>query len=405
MPGSARTPSETAGWQPLKPVFPGGIRIRVAGGLFLLVTALLGVASLTSESNLLFLMFCLCVSGIAFSVYSTWRAARNLAIRRLVPDKVVVGQPFPVRYELRRGRRLGGDFALEVRERLKRGRLRVAAGFVPVISGRQTVAVEVPALALARGRLILDQIRVSTSFPFGLFNKVMHAAAARGMVAYPALGRLRQEVLPEAATHEMGSAQTSLFRRNPDELYGLREYRHGDNPQWIHWRRSARTGDLVIREMVSPRGRELLVVLDHRRDADRQQFLEDLVSCAATLACRAIDREMRVGLLGLSEEVAAVAPAAGKRQRDRLLLELATLSGQPGGSPADLIDRWPWSPSREASAILLTCFDDAASDALLGRLRRRVGSVRMLVAGGEQFKAAFEPPHPPPRWASGERNG
>ena len=63
-------------------------------------------------------------------------------------------------------------------------------------------------------------------------------------------------------------------RGGQDEFYGVKEYRRGENPRWIYWKRSARTGTLVTREMtlVTP-PRILLLVeppsVDHNEITDK----------------------------------------------------------------------------------------------------------------------------------------
>src|SRR5690606_25176031 len=52
-------------------------------------------------------------------------------------------------------------------------------------------------------------------------------------------------------------------RRGPDEqLHGLRDYRRGDPLRMIAWKRSAQTGELLVREFESPRGRDTVLDWD-----------------------------------------------------------------------------------------------------------------------------------------------
>jgi uncharacterized protein (DUF58 family) len=47
-----------------------------------------------------------------------------------------------------------------------------------------------------------------------------------------------------------------------DEFYGVKEHREGENPRFIHWRRSARTGTLVAKEMTQVSPPRLLILVD-----------------------------------------------------------------------------------------------------------------------------------------------
>ena len=50
-------------------------------------------------------------------------------------------------------------------------------------------------------------------------------------------------------------------RGGSDEFYGVKEFRTGENPRWIYWRRSARTGTLVSKEMSQVAPPRLLVLV------------------------------------------------------------------------------------------------------------------------------------------------
>ena len=69
------------------------------------------------------------------------------------------------------------------------------------------------------------------------------------LVVHPQLGRLlpqwkrQQKELAESSLRS--NSQTGLF---DDEFLRIREYRSGDNPRAIHWRSTAKRGDLMVRE-------------------------------------------------------------------------------------------------------------------------------------------------------------
>ena len=88
------------------------------------------------------------------------------------------------------------------------------------------------------------------------------------------------------------------------EFHGLRAYRGGDSPRLIHWRTSARYGELMVREFEDEPSDNLLLVFDPALPSEwhgdggtlREQF-EEAVSLAATICwewCRR--RGDRLGL-------------------------------------------------------------------------------------------------------------
>ena len=88
----------------------------------------------------------------------------------------------------------------------------------------------------------------------------------------PQLSPLRVYVMPTPVPHEVPSdlAQYLAFAWKPkagggySEQHELREYRPGDNLNQIHWKLSAKTGDLIIREPMEPLHNRMLLTMDLR---------------------------------------------------------------------------------------------------------------------------------------------
>src|SRR5439155_887264 len=61
-----------------------------------------------------------------------------------------------------------------------------------------------------------------------------------------------------------GRARTQP-RRHPaaqSDFHGLRAFRSGDSPHWIHWRTTARLGELMVREFEETPNDSLVLILD-----------------------------------------------------------------------------------------------------------------------------------------------
>ena len=117
-------------------------------------------------------------------------------------------------------------------------------------------------------------------------------------------------------------------RNGTDEFYGVKEFRWGENPRWIYWKRSARTGELVSREMVQISPPRLLIVVDSFIETPTQGQLasvEKVIAMAASLASRAMDSGMAVGLCAWNGDWATLPPQRGKRNCRDLLAALAKL--------------------------------------------------------------------------------
>jgi uncharacterized protein (DUF58 family) len=91
------------------------------------------------------------------------------------------------------------------------------------------------------------------------------------------------KAVPRASVHE-------------GEFYGLRSWQTGDSRRWVHWRTTAKRGELSVRQFEQLQRRQLSVLLDLYQpkikptDADRYA-LEQTVAFAATLASELVNRD------------------------------------------------------------------------------------------------------------------
>ncbi len=111
------------------------------------------------------------------------------------------------------------------------------------------------------------------------------------------------------------------------DLHNLRDYRPGDDPRLIHWRSSAKTQTLTVREMAAETALDTRIVLEGAgRDRER---LEAGLSEAASVAVHLLRAGASVELSGAG---ITVAPGRGRAQERRLLMALALY--EPDGPAA-----------------------------------------------------------------------
>jgi len=143
-----------------------------------------------------------------------------------------------------------------------------------------------------RGRFA-RAISVASGFPLGLVRYERPLAAGQEFVVLPAAGvadanGLRQWILRQPGGD--GRLRKVLRRVTTDQadVRGVRPYRPGDPIRGIHWRSSARRGELMVREYdVAPSPDLVLVVepwLPLNPTAMHQATLEAALSLAVTIA-------------------------------------------------------------------------------------------------------------------------
>jgi len=226
-----------------------------------------------------------------------WRAVAvmlgGLEVHRKVPQGVCAGDLLVANVSLNNKRRRIGSWAVVVDDEIHRegdGRrekpLRPHVLF-PYVPARQERKAVYRGRLVRRGRYRLGPLRLSTRFPFGLLSRTIVVGGVESLTVLPRLGRLTQGW---AARHRESFSGTHRRERRhglEGDFYGLRSWRSGDSRRWIHWRSSARRGELLVRQLEQPRNRDVAVFLDLwqplRPSPEQSDNVELAVSFAATV--------------------------------------------------------------------------------------------------------------------------
>lgn len=170
-----------------------------------------------------------------------------------------------------------------------------------------------------RGLLRVQLAAVGSLFPFGFLRKDVGTDLVTETVVWPAPIEYRRYSLA-TARRTAGGERVSRPGSGGD-LLALRRYTTGDSHRLIHWKASARTQQLLVRQFAaeSAEGYSLWLRTDSGVWSRPEQF-EVLVSFAATLA----EDLFRVGRL-ISVALDAEPPLATRRVHD-LELFLDTLA-------------------------------------------------------------------------------
>ncbi|MEV7086590.1 DUF58 domain-containing protein [Streptomyces sp. NPDC093085] len=162
-----------------------------------------------------------------------------------------------------------------------------------------------------RGRYPLGPLQLRLSDPFGMCELTRSFSAFDLLTVIP-----RTEPLPpvrlagEAAGHGDGR-QSALALAGDDDVIP-RGYRHGDDLRRVHWRSTARHGELMVRREEQPRRARCTVLLDTRRTAYQgsgpDSAFEWAVSGAASALVHMVERGFTVRLL---TDTGASVPGAG----------------------------------------------------------------------------------------------
>lgn len=189
-------------------------------------------------------------------------------------------------------------------------------------------------LCMRRGLFSFGQLRVAAPDPFGLFSFPASLGQATPLLVYPATLELSDFLLPSGKIMGEGYHQGRTDRSSPDAS-SVREYVFGDSFGHIHWRTTARTGKLMVkdfdREPAGPSG-EVWIVLDMQAGVRSGEGVEStteyVVTIGASIAKKYIETNRAVGLMAWGDKQYVIPAQRGNQQWGRLQEALALVESR-----------------------------------------------------------------------------
>jgi uncharacterized protein (DUF58 family) len=310
------------------------------GRVIVVLAVGVGFAAINTGNNLLYLLLGWLLSFIIASGILSELTLRGLRVERRPPPRVFAGQPFLMEVVIHNDKPRHASFSIEVEDLLAGAPLDKRCYFLKIPATRQQ-RTSYRHTFVRRGLYAFDGYRLATKFPFALFRKSRDVAAPLEVLVYPA--RVAVPRPPPRAQSHGDTAVARLGRRG--EFFGLREHRSGDDHRDVHWRSSARSGRLLVREYEDELARRVVIVVDNALpDAVREAIadgplppadeaqvtaLERAISYAASLAATYLEVGWTVELVARGAHVAA---GIGRVHEVRIARALALL---PTVSPAE----------------------------------------------------------------------
>ena len=112
-----------------------------------------------------------------------------------------------------------------------------------------------------RGRYVVEEARATIDDPFGLAQAEVELEAGGALLVYPRLVVL-DRLFSESGAHAQDGRRLLLRRPSGFDLHSVREYEHGESLRKVHWRTTARRGQLMVKELEDAPRDEIAVVLD-----------------------------------------------------------------------------------------------------------------------------------------------
>ncbi len=288
----------------IQPTLSGVVLIGLSLGI--------GTAAYNSASNILFIALSLLLACLILSGVLSWLNLRRLAWQLEIQPPLRAGQETEVGLQLLNGKRYIPTYALwfefaatpfnrgeparpestvtgrgidvwatlaKVQEAAMGGSVHLRTRLDPGGEARLGWIFTPP----RRGLLRIELLGVGSLFPFGFLRKLTGTDMRREVPVWPAPVEYRRfsGAGPRRPSGDLQQARAG----NEGEMIALRRYESGDSHRLIHWKASARTGRLLVRQYSAQNSETCSIWLT--TDAavwGRPEQFELLMSFAATLA-------------------------------------------------------------------------------------------------------------------------
>jgi uncharacterized protein (DUF58 family) len=186
--------------------------------------------------------------------------------------------------------------------------LEVQAGAAPMLfptvlvpAGQEDVLLRLPSLRpfahhtepavtlpdLPRGVHVIGPVTYQKTDPVGVVSRRLELGGSLTLFVSPAVTDLA--VFAGGLTNDLDGAASQQVSMSDLAFHALREYVPGDDLRHVHWRSSAKAGELLVRQFHESRRGHVTVLLDDARSSyPRAVDFELAVSMATSIALRAV---------------------------------------------------------------------------------------------------------------------
>ncbi|MDQ1680231.1 MAG: hypothetical protein QOI42_1090 [Frankiaceae bacterium] len=303
---------------------------------------------------------------------------RLASTRTIMPARVEVGRAAEVSVTVKNVSKLptGIMFVEESLPYALGGRPRFVVERMMPGSSRE---VRYPIRSETRGRYRVGPLTIRLSDPLGLCESVRAFNATDTLLVTPQIVPLSGVRLTGSWSGGGDGTSRSVAASGDDDV-ATREYRRGDDLRRVHWRSTARAGELMVRREEQPWHSQAAVVLDNRACAHAGEgtnsSFEYAVSAAASVGMHLLRQSYHLQL-ALGMGATGDEPVVVERGDERTLLDRCAEVG-PSGAPSllPLIDRLGTSDQLIVAVLGSISRDEALQ---LARLRRRAVCLAVMV--------------------------
>jgi len=300
-------------------LFPRKLKFTKEGKLLIGITLGIGFAAINTGNNLMYLVLGMLLSLMVVSGILSELTLKGVTAERIRRGPTEAEKEEFFGFRIKNTKSFFVSYCVELEEVLDVGTQ--VSGYALKLSPGEELVVRARIRVEDRGVHSSAGLSIATRFPFSIFKKSRYLPEAMDVVVTPAL----REVDPITdESNRVGIEEVRPRVGRGEELYGLKEYRHGDPPKDIHWKATAKRRKLTAREYESPGNKTVwLCFFGTLTSEEMRERYEDALRYLASIADTFLQGGGAVGLVTTSGVIQA---GTGDRHRLLLLSHLAHLN-------------------------------------------------------------------------------
>lgn len=240
-----------------------------------------------------------------------------------------------------------------------------------------------------RGTFRVEPMVVRTGDPFGFFEAAASVGRPTVVTVFPRVLALPQWKLPNAFLEGTHSAPERTLQTTPLATT-VRPYAPGDSFNRIHWRSTARLGQIQVKEFDLEQTADVWIFVDlesrvQAGDGDIST-VEEAMRAAASIAHDAILENRAVGLTTSGHRLVSIPADRGPRQRQKIMALLAAVEGDGRTPLAEVLLTGLPKLRRGMTAVIVTASRDRHWVRTLTSLRARGVAAAVVALDGASYE-------------------
>jgi len=243
-----------------------------------------------------------------------------------------------------------------------------------------------------RGHFRIEPLQIRTGDPFGFFEASATVGQGVAVVVYPRIERIPLWRLPAAYIEGTNASPERTLQTTPLATT-VRPYAPGDSMNRIHWRSTARHGEIQVKEFDLEQTADAWIILDLQRGIQagrgEESTTEAMIRAAASIADKALTENRAVGMTVNAGRTAYLPADRGGRQHQKVMQLLAAVDADSSTPLVETLIASVGRLRRGMTAVVITASTDASWIRPLASLRTRGIGCVVVLADAARY-AAYE---------------